>query len=60
VFQKKERTQGGSGADGKYWLLADPDTFEESLCDEVCTVIVDCSEVDSARLLGITKAGGTI
>lgn len=49
VFKAKE---------GK-WILIDPDTFEEGLCDETVTVVVDCTEGET-RLLGVSKEGGTV
>lgn len=36
------------------WVLADPDTFEEGLCDETVTVTVD-----GDTIAGISKSGGT-
>jgi exosome complex component RRP43 len=75
VFGAKEAQIGNDGRNGKgkgkakrQWILADPDTFEEGLCDESVTVIVDCSRGSQlqvherkhgTRLLGISKAGGT-
>ncbi|KAM3075418.1 hypothetical protein ACMFMF_006091 [Clarireedia jacksonii] len=56
VFKVKEQMQG---KDKKYWILVDPDTFEEGLCDESVTVVVDCEE-DKAKLLSLSKAGGGI
>lgn len=44
---------------GKFWTLADPDTFEEGLCDETVTMTVDCSAGKTA-MLGISKSGGTM
>lgn len=44
---------------GKSWVLADPDAFEEDLCDETVTVLVDCSKKET-KLLGIQKVGGTV
>lgn len=44
---------------GKYWVLADPDTFEEGLCDETVTTTVDCGSGKTA-VLGISKSGGTM
>lgn len=41
------------------WLLADPDTFEEDLCSEYCTVVVDCDR-GKTRILGIEKVGGRV
>jgi exosome complex component RRP43 len=56
VFRAKEQAQTG---DNKYWILVDPDTFEEGLCDESVTVVVDC-EGGKLKMLGVSKAGGTI
>jgi exosome complex component RRP43 len=56
VFRVKEQMQG---KDKKYWILVDPDTFEEGLCDESVTVVVDCEE-DKVKLLSLSKAGGVI
>ncbi|KIW09520.1 uncharacterized protein PV09_00396 [Verruconis gallopava] len=41
------------------WLLADPDSFEEELCDESVTVVVDLSTGD-ARVKRIEKSGGGV
>ena len=69
VFKAKEAQAGNDGRDAKrQWILADPDTFEEGLCDESVTVVVDCSrrsqgqghgQKHGTRLLGISKVGGT-
>lgn len=56
VFKAKEQSQG---TDKKHWILVDPDTFEEGLCDESVTVVVDCTN-ETTKMLGITKAGGTV
>ncbi len=56
VFTAKEQRQD---RDQKHWILVDPDTFEEGLCDESVTVVVDCSE-GAIKMLGISKSGGTI
>jgi exosome complex component RRP43 len=56
VFRAKEQTVGG---DERHWILMDPDTFEEGLCDESVTVVVDCGS-GKTKILGISKAGGTI
>ena len=55
VFGSKERDVNR----GSSWVLADPDAFEEELCDETVTVLVDCSKKET-KLLGIQKVGGTI
>ena len=55
VFKAKEQ-----GADKKHWILVDPDTFEEGLCDESVTVVMDCGGGEKTKILGISKAGGTI
>ncbi|RFU75840.1 3 exoribonuclease family [Trichoderma arundinaceum] len=57
VFTGKETKD--QPADGKFWLLADPDTLEESLCDETVTIVVDCSG-GATRILSISKHGGTV
>lgn len=70
VFTAKERLKQSqslgrrkTGGDaGSFWILVDPDRFEESLCDEVVTIIVDCSarqEREETKILGISKSGGT-
>ena len=55
VFKAKEQS-----ADKKHWILVDPDTFEEGLCDESVTVVLDCGSGRKTKILGISKAGGTI
>jgi exosome complex component RRP43 len=75
IFGTKEAQAGNDGRNGKgkgkakrQWILADPDTFEEGLCDESVTVVVDCSRGSQGqsqgrnsgtKLLEISKAGGT-
>ena len=54
VFTAKETDQP---TDGKHWLLVDPDSLEESLCDESVTVVVDCSG-PAMRILSVSKHGG--
>jgi exosome complex component RRP43 len=56
VFRAKEQLQG---RDKKHWILMDPDTFEEGLCDETVTVVVDCGG-ENTTLSGISKSGGAI
>lgn len=41
------------------WTVADPDTFEEGLCDEVFTTVVDKSKV-KGRILRFEKSGGGV
>ena len=55
VFTGKETDRP---TDGKFWMLADPDRLEESLCDESVTIVVDCKDGDM-RILSISKHGGT-
>ncbi|KJZ74809.1 hypothetical protein HIM_05718 [Hirsutella minnesotensis 3608] len=56
VFTGKETDRP---ADGKYWLLVDPDRLEETLCDESVTVVVD--ETDGVtKILSLSKHGGLI
>ena len=56
VFKAKEKVQSN---DKKHWILVDPDTFEEGLCRESITVVVDCGS-GQTKMLGISKAGGTV
>jgi exosome complex component RRP43 len=58
VFRAKQQGQGHGGKDDKNWVLADPDTFEETLCDEVVTMTVDCQNGKPTKILGISKSGG--
>ncbi|EHK18864.1 uncharacterized protein TRIVIDRAFT_210101 [Trichoderma virens Gv29-8] len=57
IFTGKETKE--QAADGKFWILADPDTLEESLCDETVTIVIDCAG-GSRRILSISKHGGTV
>lgn len=67
VFSEKTQA-GGSAMQGKdarrgkgYWILADPDTFEEGLCDETVTVTLDCKDgKGKTKVLGISKSGGGV
>ncbi|KAI0476231.1 ribosomal protein S5 domain 2-type protein [Xylariaceae sp. FL0804] len=57
-----ERGEGGELGEenqGRFWVLVDPDRFEEGLCDETLTMVVDCSEGET-RVLGLSKSGGTV
>jgi exosome complex component RRP43 len=60
--QQKERGKGKEDGGGlRKWILADPDTFEEGLCRESLTVVVDCSGAESgapARIVMLEKQGG--
>lgn len=56
VFTGKETDRP---TEGKYWVLVDPDTLEESLCDETLTVVADCTG-GSTSILSISKHGGTV
>ncbi|KAL7621558.1 hypothetical protein AAE478_008883 [Parahypoxylon ruwenzoriense] len=56
VFTAKERQKKGTG---QFWILADPDRLEQSLCDETVTMVIDCTEGET-RVLAISKNGGTV
>jgi exosome complex component RRP43 len=58
VFMEKEHGEGGAG-ENRHWLLLDADRLEESLCREVITMVVDCSEGET-RVKSIEKQGGTV
>ncbi|OAF63311.1 hypothetical protein VC83_00060 [Pseudogymnoascus destructans] len=55
VFRAKE----GAGKKGEYWVLIDPDMFEEGLCEETVTVLLDCATGET-RLIGVEKVGGAM
>lgn len=57
IFTGKETDRP---TDGKFWLLADPDRLEESLCDESITIVVDCSKKGDTKLLSVSRHGGTV
>ncbi|KAK4125332.1 ribosomal protein S5 domain 2-like protein [Parathielavia appendiculata] len=60
VFMEKEHSESGAGpGDSGHWLLLDPDRLEESLCKEVITMVVDCSDGET-RIKSIEKQGGTL
>ncbi|GAB7348056.1 hypothetical protein MBLNU459_g6091t1 [Dothideomycetes sp. NU459] len=40
------------------WVLADPDAFEEELCNEVVTVVTTAKTGSSGRIIRIEKNGG--
>lgn len=46
------------GSKKRAWLLADADGFEDALCKEVVTVVVDCSDGQEPRILKVEKSGG--
>jgi exosome complex component RRP43 len=59
VFEEKELGEVGTGvAEGRHWLLLDPDRLEETLCREAITMVVDCSDGET-RIKSIEKQGGT-
>lgn len=61
VFEPKALlSMGGSNDRAKWkraWILADPDTFEEGLCRETVTVVVD-AEGGRTMVLRVEKVGG--
>jgi exosome complex component RRP43 len=56
VFLEKEHGEPG---EGRHWLLLDPDRLEESLCKEVITMVVDCSDGET-KVKSLEKQGGTV
>lgn len=56
VFKAKET---GEKKGGEYWVLIDPDMFEEGLCEETITVLLDCAAGET-RLIGVEKVGGAV
>ena len=57
VFMEKEQSDGPG--EGRNWILLDPDRLEETLCREVITVVVDCSDGET-RIKSMEKQGGTV
>ena len=60
VFEAEGTEQAvGKGKESgkKAWILADPDAFEESLCQEEVTVVVDVQE-EGTKVLRLEKSGG--
>lgn len=52
-------TENGAMAEQKRWVLADPDAFEESLCQErICFVVDDAKTLDRMKILRLEKTGG--
>lgn len=61
TFGVFEPRQSGAGKrnERRAWILADPDTFEEGLCMECLTVVVDQSE-QYVKVIKIEKSGGGV
>ena len=57
----QNKSIGVEGESDRYRIvvLADPDTFEESVCDEVITVVIDCTG-GALKILWLEKWGGSI
>jgi len=64
VFTAKERLKQmqmqTQSRNASFWMLVDPDRFEEELCDETVTVVLDRSNGGDTKILSISKSGGTI
>lgn len=67
TFVVFEGQGGGGGEKGKgkesgetKWILADPDDFEEGLCEEGVTVVVDGGEGVKGKVLRLEKNGGAV
>ncbi|KAH8908245.1 ribosomal protein S5 domain 2-like protein [Coniochaeta sp. PMI_546] len=55
-----EKDQGlHLGAEGKHWVLLDPDRLEDDICQESVTVVVDRSS-GQTRVRSLEKKGGTV
>jgi len=59
VFLEKEHGEVAVGEKNRHWILLDPDRLEESLCKEVITMVVDCSDGET-KIRAIEKQGGTV
>lgn len=58
IFRAKEQAHHQCH-DTDFWIIVDPDAFEEKLCDESITILVDKSSGES-KILGLSKLGGCI
>jgi exosome complex component RRP43 len=59
TFAVFEPGRGKGVKEERSWVLADPDTFEEELCNESVTMAVDLSAGET-RVKRIEKAGGGV
>lgn len=57
VFESTEITADDEKRN--HWTLADPDGFEDGVCDEFVTLVVDASS-SKTRILNLEKSGGTM
>ncbi|KAF1852094.1 exoribonuclease family protein [Cucurbitaria berberidis CBS 394.84] len=61
VFEGRQEAEKGDGED---WVLSDPDAFEEAVCRESVTVVVDCASAgkgtNDAMIRRVEKSGGGI
>lgn len=55
VFEGKRDWNESGEEDEVNWVLSDPDAFEESVCQEIVCVVVDCSGGKSGTKDGILK-----
>ncbi|CAK7274996.1 hypothetical protein SEPCBS57363_006451 [Sporothrix epigloea] len=60
VENRKRQQRQSSDAVGAHWILEDPDRFEEGLCHETATVVVDCSNGTGKNTIvrALSKSGG--
>ncbi|EON68753.1 hypothetical protein W97_08011 [Coniosporium apollinis CBS 100218] len=58
VFAPGRRGVVGGEKEEESWMLVDLDAFEEGLCREVVTVVVDCSGGGNGRIHRVEKNGG--
>jgi len=56
-----QNNEQGVRRGGRAWVLADPDAFEDELCKEVVTLVVDCSvAAGETRVVMVEKSGGAV
>lgn len=65
VFEGKKEEEGGVEQEAAVeWVLSDPDAFEEGVCREVVTVVVDCAgggkSTKDAVVRRVEKSGGGV
>ncbi|KAI9888567.1 MAG: hypothetical protein M1814_006808 [Vezdaea aestivalis] len=61
--QDRDRNRKDKAFHVQKWVLEDPDQFEESLCDETATIVVDSSKgsdsIDTMEVVRFEKKGGS-
>lgn len=60
VFEPAKLKGAKPDQHSRTWVLADPDAFEEGICSESVTVVVDRDQNERIRVRRIEKSGGSV